>query len=112
MNWREEAQQHAVQAMPREACGLLVLIAGSERYWAATNLAQDLDAFILDPADYAAAADAGEIVAIVHSHPHAPPTPSEVDRMACDATGMTWHIVSVPSVCWERLEPNAGIMKA
>lgn len=106
MTWRDAAVQHAMSEMPREACGLLVLVDGRERYWPATNLVQDLDEFMLDPADYAAAADAGEIVAIVHSHPNAPPTPSEFDRMACDATAMPWHIVSVPSLCWERLEPK------
>lgn len=112
MTWREAAVQHAMQALPTEACGLLVLVDGQETYWPCANLANNVDHFIMDPFDYARAELSGEILAVVHSHPHAPPTPSQDDREACQASGLPWHIVSVPDVRWERLEPNAGIIDA
>lgn len=111
MTWRDAAVQHAMDEMPREACGLVILDNGQERYFPCRNLAQDCDEFVLDPADYAAADWAGEIVAVVHSHPYAPAIPSHTDLHACSAAGLTWHIVSVPSVKWTRLEPNAGIIE-
>ena len=106
MIWREAAQQHALTAMPREACGLLVIIKGRERYWPARNLAVGTDQFILDPQDYATADEAGDIVAIVHSHPDMPCTPSQADLVSCEASGLPWHIVSVPHVQWHYMQPN------
>lgn len=111
MTWREAAVQHAMDALPREACGLLVATPAGQVYWPCRNLATDQDEFILHPEDYADADLAGEVLAIVHSHPHAPALPSDPDRAACNASGMPWHIVSVPAVAWERLEPNAGIIE-
>lgn len=107
MNWRQAAKQHAVEAMPREACGLVVIIKGRERYWPAKNMAQGTDQFILDPADYATADAAGDIVAIVHSHPNMPCTPSPADLWSCEASGLPWYIVSVPSGQWHTMLPDS-----
>lgn len=112
MTWRAAAVEHAMAEMPREACGLLVLDNGQERYFPCRNLAQHLDEFMLDPADYAAADLVGEIVAVVHSHPNAQALPSDADMQSCNASGLPWFIVSVPTVQWARLEPNTGIIEA
>lgn len=112
MSWRASAVEHAMNALPREACGLVVAANGCEVYWPCRNLAVDRDEFLLHPEDYAAADLAGEILAIVHSHPYAPPMPSEFDLAACAASGLPWHVVSVPEVRWEHLEPNAGIIRS
>lgn len=106
MSWKEAAEQHAVKEMPREACGLLVLKGGEQHYFPCRNMAPGDYHFIMDPTDYMGADLAGEIIAVVHSHPNAPATPSDDDIMACNATGLTWHIVSVPSLAWEQLEPK------
>lgn len=99
--WRGAALAHAEAEYPREACGLLVLVRGRLRYWRCRNLAPEPGcAFVMAPADRAAAEDAGEVVGVVHSHPDAPPAPSAEDVRGCDASDVPWHIVSVPSGEW------------
>lgn len=90
-----DVTRHAVAAYPQECCGLLVRIGGRLKYLACRNLASSGDQFKLCPEDYAAAEDAGEVVAVVHSHPDAPATASEADRVGCEASGLPWHILEV-----------------
>lgn len=91
----EKIKEHAVQEFPREACGLLCVVRGKEKYISCRNLASGNEHFILSSEDYADAEMQGEILAVVHSHPNVPPTPSEADKTACEASGLVWHIVHV-----------------
>jgi proteasome lid subunit RPN8/RPN11 len=100
------ALTHAQEAFPRESCGLLVIRKGREVYWPCRNMGVGTDQFVLHPEDYAQADEQGQIVAVVHSHPGLPCTPSQADRVACEASGLPWHIVSIPSGDWTSIQPT------
>ncbi len=72
--------RHAGAEYPRGSCGLIVIRKGREKYLPCQNAAHGTEHFIISAQDYAKAEEHGEIVAVVHSHPDAPATPSEADR--------------------------------
>lgn len=87
---------HAAEDYPREACGLVAIVKGRERYIPCRNVAiTPSEHFILSSEDYANADELGELVTVVHSHPDVPARPSEADRVACEASGLPWVIVAV-----------------
>lgn len=92
----DAVRAHAVADYPREACGLVAVVKGRERYIPCRNQATTpSEHFILHPEDYANADEQGELVAVVHSHPDVPARPSEADKVACESSGLPWLIVAV-----------------
>ena len=105
MNWKESALNHAKEQDPKESCGLLLNIKGKERYHPCRNLSTNNQYFILDPEDYVKGNKRGEIIAIVHSHPFTPPVPSQADKVSCEHSGLSWHIVNPKTEEWGYYEP-------
>lgn len=103
---QKEIADHAAKDYPREACGLLVMVGQVVRYIPCKNIAEGTESFIIDPKDYLSCEKAGEIVAVVHSHPNTRPEPSQADLVACEASGLPWHIYSHPGGEWAYLEPS------
>jgi proteasome lid subunit RPN8/RPN11 len=101
--------EQAKAECPREACGLVIIKNGKQVYCPAKNLANGSDNFILDPIDYEKADIAGEIVAVIHSHPNMSAKPSQADLVACEASGLPWFICGIPSEQWEYIEPSGYI---
>ena len=107
MNWKTKALHHAQTEDPKESCGLLLNIKGKERYYPCRNLSMtDHQCFIIDPEDYIKADNTGDIVAVVHSHPITPPTPSQADKISCEDSNLPWHIVNPKTEQWSYLEPT------
>lgn len=104
---RAAALQQAKAEFPHEACGLVLISRGREVYYPARNIAAAAQSqFCMAPEDYRAAETLGEIVAVVHSHPKLPPKPSEADKVACEASGVTWHIVNPVTEEWFTFAPS------
>ena len=107
MNWKEAALAHAKDQDPKESCGLLLNIKGKERYFPCRNLSMTaFQCFIIDPEDYIKADNTGDIIAVVHSHPVTPPVASQSDKVACEQSGLAWHIVNPKTESWGYLEPT------
>jgi len=107
MNWKQDALTHAKQEDPKESCGLLLNIKGKEKYFPCRNLSMTAyQCFILDPEDYVKADNTGDIIAVIHSHPITPPVASQSDKVACEQSGLKWHIVNPKTESWGYLEPT------
>jgi proteasome lid subunit RPN8/RPN11 len=83
---RDRMVEHAVSALPHEACGLLAGRDGRvERFYPMRNADQSSTTYRLDPADqfkvFNEIEDGGlELSGIFHSHTHTKAYPSETDR--------------------------------
>lgn len=99
--WQLAALRHAKEEDPKESCGLVILVKGREQYRPCRNIATEAaDQFIMHPCDYESAADIGEIVAVVHSHPVTPPEPSQGDLLAIERGAAPWWIVNPKLEAW------------
>lgn len=104
---REQMTGHAGACLPEEACGLVGGLDGEARaVLAITNQLHSLVRFRMDPAEqlraFQSLESAGlELIAIFHSHPNGPPTPSPTDVAEFAYPGVLALILTPGSTGWE-----------
>ncbi|EBY2669551.1 phage tail protein, partial [Salmonella enterica subsp. enterica serovar Teko] len=85
---------HAAACAPEESCGYIVNSSAGEQYFPCQNLsAEPTMYFRIEPEDYLQAQAAGDVVALVHSHPDGLPFLSDVDRCLQVQSGLPWWLV-------------------
>lgn len=81
---------------PNEACGFVIAKGRKTFAIEVRNEAPyPRNTFLINPDQYAEAEEQGEIVAVWHTHVDEAPTPSEADLAGCEASGLTWLIMSI-----------------
>ena len=89
-----------------EVCGLIVVKKRSKLYVTCRNIAHGMNEFEIHPEDYASAEDAGDIIAVVHSHPKTNPNPSQADLIGIELTKLTWVICNPLTEQFTITEPS------
>jgi proteasome lid subunit RPN8/RPN11 len=92
----DQAIAHANTSPKREICGVVTSYRRRNVYVPCKNIAEHNEHFVIDPADYAAAEDAGTVIAIVHSHVNVNPKPSQADLIGIERSKLPWLIVNIP----------------
>ncbi|WP_019933849.1 C40 family peptidase [Oceanimonas smirnovii] len=91
MTLDQQILAHARAVAPAESCGLVIEAPEGLRYYPAQNIGGP-DQFEIDPKDWITAELAGEIVAVVHSHPDGPAALSAGDRLGQRNTGLPYWL--------------------
>ena len=105
--WKEKALEHAKELAPNESVGLVLNSRGKTVYYPCKNIADNpTQTFTLDPVDYAAASQSGDIFAVVHSHPTTDLVFSESDLVSCEKTKLPFYIVNPRNGEWIYKEPD------
>lgn len=97
--------KHAESQVPNECCGLAIIEHGILKYIPCNNLLSG-NQFLIDPKDYTAAEDRGDIVGVCHSHVNCSPKPSIVDLASCESSKLPWIIVNYPAKLVETITPS------
>ena len=85
---------HATAAHPQEACGFILAVGRKQVYQRCRNVAADPEAtFEIAAEDWIAAAEQGEVIAVVHSHPQGELYLSGADRQAQRQSNLPWVLV-------------------
>ncbi len=102
-------QQHAAETKERECCGLIIAHHMRKQYIRISNVAPENEQFIMDAAEQAAAEDKGTVLAVVHSHPHISPQPSQADMVGIEKSQLPWVIVNYPAGHYTITEPSGYV---
>ncbi|HCE16919.1 MAG TPA: hypothetical protein DEQ80_03575 [Anaerolinea thermolimosa] len=103
----QQMVDHATQCLPEEACGLIGGVEGEARLIVpVTNSLHSAVRFRMEPHEQLRAfqrfeTEGLELLAIYHSHPTGPPTPSETDRAEFSYPGVAYIILSGASSGWQ-----------
>ena len=104
-SWKDSALKHA-QSSADEVCGLVCVVKGRNKYFPCRNIANEpSESFCICPDDWIKCEDAGEPVALFHSHIDVPPTPSELDIVSCNYLDLPFYIVNPKTKEWHDFKP-------
>jgi len=109
MSIKDDIEKHALESMPAESCGLIIIKKGRKKYIPCRNIAS-MGNFAIHPEDYANAEDMGVIDTVVHSHVNIPALPSPSDLVQCELTDFKWLIISVPNMQTHEFKPSGYVM--
>lgn len=85
---------HAAKCALQESCGFVIATDAGQFYMPCINIADiPTEHFEISPDDWLRAYTAGEIVALVHSHPDGLPVLSGTDREMQRRTNLDWWLV-------------------
>ena len=103
----DDILKHGQKEYPNEACGLVIIFKGKEKYIPcennATNPSED---FMISPLDYAKAEDIGTVIKIAHTHPHTAPKPTQADLIEIENHGLPWIIANPTTKEWQEYSPK------
>ena len=88
MDWKTDAVTYAEKEAPKEACGLLAVIKGQEKFWPCKNIAE------------------GQYFHMMLSHPEGSSEPSDGDKASCENIGYPYFIYSVNHKSWNEIKPS------
>jgi proteasome lid subunit RPN8/RPN11 len=94
INVLDDIVAHAVEELPRECCGVVIVFKGKHKYIPCINDSNGNDEFSMNPKSFADAEDLGEIVYIVHSHPYTTNQPSMQDLVNIERSNVPWLIIN------------------
>jgi proteasome lid subunit RPN8/RPN11 len=101
------AAEAAVNAHPRERCGVIVKDGDGQRLIECANVAPNpQETFKIAPEEWAFVNVDYEVVAVWHTHPNASAKPTPTDLSYIELTGLPWHIVSWPEGGHSYTEPT------
>jgi len=103
----QEMVAHACEIPLEEVCGLVVTNGTKSKLLKGSNIAQYRHLhFDMDPEVFLRVPEGWEVIASYHSHPSGTVTPSEADRVTCEASRLPMYIVSAFNNQHFDLKPN------
>lgn len=97
---------HVNSSPAKEICGLIISHKRKYQYIPCENIADNANEFIIDPSEFADAADKGTVLAVVHSHVNINPNPSQADLISIERHKLPFLIVNYPLNTWTYTEPT------
>lgn len=97
--------EHLQSCAPKEGCGFIVGTDKGAIFVPSENVHPDSTNYAM-VTNWHEAEDKGEVLAFVHSHPNNNPEASPADIAQCEAHGVPWLIVALPSLTCSWVYPT------
>lgn len=104
-----QVREHAAETDHREACGVIVIVKGKQKYIRCRNVAERDTDFEIHAEDYADAEDTGTVQYIVHTHHYINANPSQADLIGIEKSNLPWLIVNHPTGAYTITHPTGYV---